>query len=59
MEWFVVALVVAALVLVLLVGYALTAKRHGGDAIPGHFEFDRYKEGELAERGVYDKTKWR
>jgi len=25
---------------------------------PGRFDFDRYKEGELTRRGVFDKTKW-
>ena len=27
-------------------------------SVPGFFSFDQYKERELSQRGVFDKTKW-
>lgn len=26
--------------------------------LPGNFDFDHYKSREIAQRGVFDKTKW-
>jgi hypothetical protein len=58
MEWILwIALGVG--VVVLMVVLALRAKSHGGGSVSGGFDFEKYKEGELARRGVYDKTKWR
>ena len=61
MEWIFIGLAVLIGV-VLLVYFALTAKRQEGATIPGRFDFsrfDHYKSEELSRRGVQDKTKWR
>jgi hypothetical protein len=58
MEWIIATL--ACFVLAVLV--ALSAARARGPKdihIPGRFNFDGYKESELSQRGVQDKTKWR
>jgi|GEM_PF-1280600 len=57
MEWILICL--AAGVVALLAFRVLTAKRHGGDAVPGPFNFDKYKAEEFSRRGLFDKTKWR
>lgn len=57
MEWIIwVALAVAAVVLTLVV--ILRTKRRDAGSVPGVFDFDNYKEGELSRRGLFDKTKW-
>jgi len=28
-------------------------------SVPGRFDFNGYKERELSQRGLFDKTKWR
>jgi len=61
MEWILItALAVCAFALVAV--FVLRNKRHGGESIPGHFDFsrfDHYKADENAKRGLFDKTKWR
>jgi len=58
MEWIIViALAVGAVALVAVL--ALRIKRHDAGNVPGRFNFDGYKEGELTRRGLFDKTKWR
>lgn len=59
MEWFIGILLLAGVLIGLLVVLAFTSKRSGGQVINGHFEFDRYKAGELSDRGIFDKTTWR
>lgn len=44
------ALVVGFLALVAV--FVLRAKRHDAGSAPGRFDFDRYKEGELSQRGL-------
>lgn len=57
MEWIITAaLAVGALALVAV--FVLRTKRHDAGSVPGRFDFDGYKEGELTRRGVFDKTKW-
>ena len=33
--------------------------KHQPGSVHGRFNFDGYKERELTQRGVFDKTKWR
>jgi hypothetical protein len=50
---------IGLLVLGVLLARAIRASRHGRrDHLPGNFDFDRYKSREIAQRGVFDKTKW-
>ncbi|WP_428565461.1 MAG: hypothetical protein ACP59X_04400 [Solidesulfovibrio sp. DCME] len=50
MEWIIgIALAVGVLALVAI--FVLRTKRHDVDSVPGRFDFDRYKEGELSQRG--------
>ena len=57
MEWIIaIALAVGAFALVTV--FVLRTKRHDAGSVPGRFDFDGYKEGELTRRGVFDKTKW-
>ena len=58
MEWFIgSALAVGGIVVILglLLGKKQSQKKR---AVPGFFSFDQYKERELSQRGVFDKTKW-
>lgn len=48
------SLAVGVLVAVLV----LRSKRHEGGSVPGHFDFDGYKEGEPTLCSVFDKAKW-
>ena len=57
MEVFVPLAVGAAIAVVIL--FILMAKRHDAGTVVGRFNFDGYKESELSQRGVQDKTKWR
>ena len=47
----------AAIVVAIL--FIVMAKRHDAGTVAGRFNFDGYKESELSQRGVQDKTKWR
>lgn len=58
MEWIITAALITA-VFTLLAVVVLRAKRHDSGTVPGRFDFDGYKEGELSKRGLFDKTKWR
>lgn len=58
MEWIITA-ALAVGVLALVAVFVLRAKRHDAGSVPGRFNFDGYKESELTQRGVFDKTKWR
>ncbi|EHJ47073.1 hypothetical protein DFW101_1062 [Solidesulfovibrio carbinoliphilus subsp. oakridgensis] len=57
MEWIITA-ALAVGVFVLVAILVLKAKRHDAGTVPGLFHFDRYKQNELTQRGVFDKTKW-
>lgn len=57
MEVFVPLAVGAAIAVVVL--FIVMAKRHDAGTVAGRFNFDGYKESELSQRGVQDKTKWR
>lgn len=57
MEW-IIASAIAIVVFVLVALFVLRTKRQDGDSVPGQFNFDGYKESELTQRGVFDKTKW-
>ena len=41
----------AAGALALAAVFVLRSKRHDAGSAPGRFDFDRYKEGELSQRG--------
>jgi hypothetical protein len=61
MEWIFMSLAGGG-ILVLVLLFALTGKRHGGESVPGRFGFDRfdhYKAQELSQRGLFDNTKRR
>ena len=58
MGWF----IGSALVMGIIVVLALTVGKKKGQkkgSVPGFFSFDQYKEKELSQRGVFDKTKWK
>lgn len=57
MSWFIA--IAVGVVLALAALFFLTAKRHDAGTVAGRFNFDGYKESELSQRGVQDKTKWR
>ncbi|UJX41137.1 hypothetical protein K9F62_00060 [Desulfovibrio sp. JY] len=57
MEWIFISLAVGIIALVAI--FAIAANRYDGATVPGHFDFDRYKQNELSKRGLFDKTKWR
>ncbi len=57
MIWLISLAVCSLLAMVAL--YILLAKRHDNGPVSGRFNFDGYKENELSQRGVQDKTKWR
>ena len=46
-------------VLALAATVTLRTKRHDAGSVSEFFHFDRYKEIELSQRGVQDKTRWR
>ncbi|HML53379.1 MAG TPA: hypothetical protein PKC79_04740 [Solidesulfovibrio magneticus] len=47
----------AVAALVILSGLGRGSRRHPGH-LPGDFDFDGYKNREIVQRGVFDKTKW-
>lgn len=47
----------AVAALVILSGLNRGTHRHPGH-LPGDFDFDGYKNREIVQRGVFDKTKW-
>ena len=57
MEW-IIGITLAVGVIVLVAVLVLRTKRQDGGTVPGRFNFDGYKESELTQRGVFDKTKW-
>ena len=57
MEWIIGG--IAALLVLALVGLLIWKAKHQPGSVHGRFDFDGYKEGELSQRGVQDKTKWR
>ena len=57
MEW--IFLVVAFFGIAVLLGlYVARAREKKDIRIPGHFDFADFKDRELSNRGVYDRTKW-
>lgn len=57
MEWFFIVLAIGVVALLAL--FVMATRHHGGASVPGRFDFERYKSEELAQRGLFDKTKWR
>ena len=57
MEVFVPLAVGVAIAVVIL--FIVMPKRHDAGTVAGRYNFDGYKESELSQRGVQDKTKWR
>lgn len=57
MEWIITAALAVGVVALVAV-FVLRTKRRDAGSVPGRFDFDGYKEGELTRRGVFDKTKW-
>jgi fumarate reductase subunit D len=57
MEWIFIG--IAALVVLTLAVLPIWKAKHQPGSVHGRFDFDGYKEGELSQRGVQDKTKWR
>ena len=57
MGWFI-AIAVGGM-LALAVIFFLTTRHHGAGTVADRFNFDDYKESELSQRGVQDKTKRR
>uniref|UniRef100_I2Q3V0 Uncharacterized protein n=1 Tax=Desulfovibrio sp. U5L TaxID=596152 RepID=I2Q3V0_9BACT len=57
MEWIIIA-ALAVGVFALVAVLVLRIKRQDSGTVPGLFHFDRYKQNELTQRGVFDKTKW-
>ena len=57
MEWFIGSALVVGIIVVL--GLSLGKKKgRKKRSVPKFFSFDQYKERELSQRGVFDKTKW-
>ena len=54
MEWLIIGVTGAAITVVLL-----RAKRKQSPPVIGRLNFDSYKAGELDQRGLLDRTKWR
>jgi len=58
MEW--ITGIIIGVVALIVLGAVLLGVKSGNDRpIPGRFDFDGYKERELSQRGLFDKTKWR
>lgn len=57
MDWIVTGIIVLA-VLALVAIFVMKA-RHQPGSVHGRFNFDGYKESELSQRGLIDRTKWR
>ncbi len=55
----VVAWIVVAVPLGLLVAYLRACLDSREGRLPRHFDFHTYKNRELNQRGLFDKTKWR
>ncbi|WP_428558903.1 MAG: hypothetical protein ACP59X_12900 [Solidesulfovibrio sp. DCME] len=56
MEW-IIGIALAVGVLALVAVFVLRTKRHDAGSVPGRFDFDQYKEGELNRRGMPDRPK--
>lgn len=59
MQWITFFVAGALIAGILAALFALTAKHRTPGAVPGGFNFDRYKASELSRRGLFDKTRWR
>lgn len=57
MSWFIA--IAVGVMLALAVIFFLTTRHHGAGTVADRFNFDDYKESELSQRGVQDKTKRR
>ena len=51
------ATIIGATAVALVVVFRIKGK--ASPPVPGRFDFDAHKAGELGKRGVFDKTKWR
>ena len=58
MEWFIGSALVVGIIVAMLGLFLGKKKGHKNPSVPGFFSFDQYKERELSQRGVFDKTKW-
>ena len=58
MGW-IAGIVVGVVALAVLGGVLFGVKSRDDKPVPGRFDFDGYKERELSQRGLFDKTKWR
>jgi len=58
MEWFL-GIIISVVALAVLGGIFFGVKSRDDRPVPRHFNFDGYKERELSQRGLFDKTKWR
>ena len=58
MEWFIGSALVVGIIVAMLGLFLGNKKGHKKRSVPGFFSFDQYKERELSQRGVFDKTKW-
>jgi len=58
MEWFL-GIIVGVVTLAVLGVIFFGVKSRDDRPVPGRFDFDGYKERELSQRGLFDKTKWR
>ena len=58
MEWFIGSALVMGIIVAMLGLFLGKKKGHKKRSVLGFFSFDQYKERELSQRGVFDKTKW-
>ena len=58
MEWIIRSALVMGIIVAILGLFLGKKKGHKKRSVPGFFSFDQYKERELSQRGVFDKTKW-
>jgi hypothetical protein len=58
MGW-IAGIVVGVVALAVLGAVFFGGKSRDDRPVPGRFDFDGYKERELSQRGLFDKTKWR
>ena len=58
MEWFL-GIIIGVVALAVPGAFFVGVKSGDDRPAPGRFDFDGYKERELSQRGLFDKTKWR
>jgi len=58
MEW-ITGIIIGVVALAVLGVVFFSGKSRDDRPVPGRFDFDGYKERELSQRGLFDKTKWR